>query len=367
MALAELIDVASLVQPFGGENPAGNEIREDVSPKSPYQMIKSARQGARAAERNSLFDESSNEAVDHWHKVLNLAPDILSGQSKDLEVASWYTEALVRIHGFSGLRCGFELIAQLIDGFWDNLYPQPDEDGVATRVAPLAGLNGEGAEGVLIAPIRNVPITQGNPPGPFSLWQYQQARDVQKISDENARAEKAAKVGFLVEDINNAVNESSEAFYVDLRDEIKTCIDIYQKISRSLTERCGTHDAPPTGNITSALDECLSTINHIAGHKFPVEESKDEENEATENEGGAATTTAAKGPIASREQAFKQLRTIAHFFRQTEPHSPISYVLDKAVQWGGMSLNELILELIPDAASREHYSILTGVRVDDNN
>ena len=33
-----------------------------------------------------------------------------------------------------------------MEQFWDGIYPLPDEDGLATRVAPLTGLNGEDAD-----------------------------------------------------------------------------------------------------------------------------------------------------------------------------------------------------------------------------
>jgi type VI secretion system protein ImpA len=361
MASAELITTESLVRAFEGGNPAGNDIRRDSSPSSPYHAVKTARQSARAAERNSVFDHGNNEADVHWRKVLELAPEILANQAKDLEIASWYVEALVRCHGFRGLRDGLRLVRQLIEQFWDALYPLPDEDGIATRVAPLAGLNGEGAEGVLIAPIRNVPITEGKAPGPFSLWHYQQARDVQKISDEKARAQKIEKLGFTVDNIEKAVNESSETFFVDCRDDLKSCVEAYREINRVLTERCGVRAAPPTSNIIGVLQECLDTINHVARHKLPVE-PEPAAAEGEEASGDGSGTAMSAGPIKSREQAFRQLRTIAQFFRQTEPHSPISYVLDKAVKWGGMPLSELIFELIPDSSSREHYSTLTGVR-----
>jgi type VI secretion system protein ImpA len=360
MGIEEAINMEAMIRPFEGANPSGANIRQDASPSSLYYAIKAARQSARAAERNSVFDEGNSEADGHWRKILDLAPDILVNHAKDLEVASWYVEALVRCYGFAGLREGFALVRGLIDGFWDSIYPLPDEDGMITRVAPLAGLNGEGAEGVLVAPIRNVPITEGMAPGPFSLWHYQQARDAQKISDEQARRQKIEKLGFTVADIEKAVNESSESFYVGCRDNIRSCLATYRDIDRALSERCGTSQAPPSSNITGVLEECLNTVNHIAQHKLPPE--PDPIAETAEGAAGGTGAATASGPIKSRDQAFRQLRNIANFFRQTEPHSPISYVLDKAVKWGGMPLNELIAELIPDSNSREHYMTLTGVK-----
>ncbi len=370
MASPEIIDLAKLLAPIEGESPAGNDIRQDSSPTSNYHTIKTARSAARAAERSSVHDGDTSDADEHWRKIISLAPEILTKQSKDLEIASWFTEALIRRHGFHGLRDAFHLIEGLIENYWDNLYPMPDEDGLETRTAPLSGLNGEGAEGVLIAPIRKVPITEGQDPGPFSFWQYQQALDIQRSASEDARNSKADKLGFTLEDIEKAVNDSSEAFYADLLDDITEAIATYRKINHMLEERCGMDEAPPTRNIINILEECRGAISHIGKHKLPIatEEtlSAEPSDNGTSQTGSPAPVAVQVGAINSRETAFKQLLDIAQFFRKTEPHSPVSYVLEKAVKWGNMPLNELIVELIPDSSSRERYSELTGVKSNED-
>ncbi len=370
MASESIIQLDDLLQPISDDNPVGDDIREDPSPTSPYYSIKDARNAARAAERNNMFDGDSSEADDQWRKILDLAPDILKNNAKDLEVASWYTEALVRRHGFQGLRDGFKLIHGLIDQYWDNLYPLPDEDGIETRVASLTGLNGEGAEGVLIAPIRNVDITEGYEPGPFSYWRYQQALDVEKILDEEAKADKASKLGFSNEDVERAVADSSESFYVNIRDDVAESIDTFREIGRILDEYCGINDSPPTSNIINILQDCLGAINHIGKYKMPSEEAENDASgeaagESTEGSTGGAAPAQPAGPVKSRDEAFRKLTEISEFFRKTEPHSPISYILERAVKWGDMPLEDLIRELIPDSSARDVYGSLTGVKTED--
>ena len=68
MASEEIIQLDSLLQPISEENPVGNDIREDASPTSAYYSIKDARNSARAAERNNMFDGDSSEADDQWRK-----------------------------------------------------------------------------------------------------------------------------------------------------------------------------------------------------------------------------------------------------------------------------------------------------------
>jgi len=365
-----LIDIESLVGPISEDNSVGEDIRQDSSPTSLYHTIKAARSAARAAERHSLFDGGSNEAQQNWQKILELAPEILKNHAKDLEVASWYTEALIRRAGFQGLRDGFTVIHQLIENYWDNIYPLPDEeDGIETRLASLTGLNGEGAEGVLIAPIRNVIITEGSEPGPFSFWQYKQALDIQKIADEDTRAQRAAKIGYSLEDIENAVADSSQEFFVNLRDDVAVSINEYREISRVLDSLCGSHEAPPTSNIINTLEDALSVVKHVARFKLPVESSNEDdlgEQGDVASAGQSASVLTVPGAIKTRDDAFRHLNDIASFFRKTEPHSPISYIIDKAVRWGDMELNELMKELIPDSSSRTFYSSLTGVKTEDD-
>ncbi len=368
MSSSALIDINTLMQPISEENAVGEDVRNNPSPSSLYSEIKSARNSARAAERNSMFDGGSTEAIENWNKISTLAPKILTTEAKDLEVACWYTEALLRKAGFQGLRGGLSLIRHLIEQYWhEGLYPQEDEDGIETRVAAISGLNGEGTDGVLLAPIRSTYITDDVQPGPFSLWQYKQAVDIKRISDNKARSEQISKIGFSMDDIDQAVEQSSSTYFGDLRDDVTECLTEYRHLNSMLGEYCGNHDAPPTSKITELLEETLSAVNHIAKHKFPVapitkEDSSDDE-QIPHQESDAVIPTGVPG---SREEAFQQLASISDFFRRTEPHSPISYILDRAVNWGGMSLDELISELIPDSSSRTTYSSLTGVQTNDD-
>ncbi len=367
MSSPALIDITTLMQPISEENAVGEDVRNNPSPSSMYAEIKSTRNSAMAAERNSMFDGGSTEAIENWNKIAILAPKILSSEAKDIEVACWYTEALVRKAGFQGLRDGFSLIRQLIEQYWhEGLYPVEDEDGIETRVAAISGLNGEGTEGVLLAPIRSTHITDDIQPGPFSLWQYKQAVDIKRLSDAKARSEQISKVGFSMNDIDSAVEQSSSTWFGDLRDDVAECLTEYRNINSLLSEHCGSHDAPPTSKIIELLEETLSAINHIAKHKFPATTPLNDDLPDEQPHPESSDAAIPAGAPGSRDEAFRQLASISDFFRRTEPHSPISYILDRAVTWGGMSLDELINELIPDSSSRTTYSSLTGVRMNDD-
>lgn len=360
MSSSPVIDIADLVAPISTDNPVGVDLRSNAGVTSLYAQIRDARKAARAAERSNLFDDGNTDAADHWRVVAERVPAALKQQTKDLEISCWYVEALIRKAGFAGLRDGFALIRQLVEQYWDGIYPLPDDDGIETRVSALTGLNGEGAEGVLIAPIRTAAITESGSRGAFAFWQYKQALDAQRMSDEQGRADQIAKNGFSLDDIQKAVEDSSAQFYIDLRDDVRDALAEYKRVGQLLNERCGTHKAPPTSNIVNILTEILGAINHLAKFKLPQTDAG-EGADATDAAGTSTEFAPMSGNIKSRQEAFQQLNQISQFFRRTEPHSPISYIIEKAVRWGNLSLGELMQELIPDAGSRSTYGSLTGV------
>ena len=54
------------------------------------------------------------------------------------------------------------------------------------------------------------------------------------------------------------------------------------------------------------------------------------------------------GAIQSRADALKRLTQLADYFRKTEPHSPISYLVNRAVKWGNMPLETWLQDVIKD-------------------
>ncbi|MBI3560590.1 MAG: type VI secretion system protein TssA [Gammaproteobacteria bacterium] len=362
-----VFDITSLLEPIAADSPAGADGRKDQSPNSNYSTIRDARKSARAMERMNLLEGDETKAdgnrqkvLENWRKVLELAPKILKTQSKDIEVTCWYIEGLIRKAGFAGLRDGLSLLRQFIERFWESMYPLPDSEGVETRVAPIAGLNGEGGEGVLLAPIRSTPITENHPPGPYSLWQYKQAVEADRVLKDKTQPGLTATSEYSLADIKHVVNQSSETFYGNLYDDITACINEIQQMGQLLDGHCGTQLSPPTSNITALLTEILDALRHVAKHKLPVPVNESDNSSANPASADSASGIAT-GPIKSRDEAFRQLNQISQFFLRTEPHSPIAYVIDKAVKWGNMSLGELITELIPNADSRTTYTSLTGV------
>jgi type VI secretion system protein ImpA len=367
MESPSVLDFEFLLADVPGKNPAGVDLREDYSPQAVYRLLKDVRAAARAAERNAAWerDESAGARAD-WSPILKQAPQVLAAQSKDLEIAVWLLEALVRAHGFAGLRDGLRLLCGLVERFWEHVYPLPDEDGLETRVAPLAGLNGVEGEGVLGPAIQTIPITMGTSVGPFHSGHYRQALDLERLDDPGKRSARIAQGAASLQDIQKAVAETPPEFFQTLRDDLNACSETFERLCVVLEEKCGTDAsgdslAPPSSNIRNALQACRETLDYLVQ---PSPDANSAESPAAGREGGQAAPgrSVSVGQIGSREEAFRALLQVAEFFKRTEPHSPISYTLEQAVRWGRMPLPELLSELVPEDSTREQIFKLVGIR-----
>jgi type VI secretion system protein ImpA len=355
-----------LLAPIAGDNPAGVDLRLDSSPSSIYYQIKGARGDARADERRVLMEDdraSMGKLMPGWSKVLELAPVILSQHAKDLEIVAWYTEAQLRAAGFEGLGNAFRLTRELVEQYWDQLYPMPDEDGIVTRVAPLTGLNGDNGEGTLIGPIYQVPITQGYTDQAYATWHYQQAFDLSKVLDEEKREARIKNGAITMSQIERSALETPFQFYENLIAALDQCIGEFQQLCKVLESKAGA-DAPPSSNIRNALKKVRDTVGFLTKDMFanvPEQASAGQESGAAMLSATKAGITGVPDAINNRDDAVRALLKVAEYFRKTEPHSPVSYSLEQAIRWTRMSLPELLAQLIPDESARNEYFRLTGV------
>jgi type VI secretion system protein ImpA len=81
----------------------------------------------------------------------------------------------------------------------------------------------------------------------------------------------------------------------------------------------------------------------------------------TQEKGGEVTAPCVRGPIKTRAQALESLAEVARFFRDTEPHSPVAYLAEKAVRWGAMPLHTWLRTVVKDNSALSHIEELLGL------
>jgi len=250
----EGLDLETLLTPISAESPTGIDVRTDFSPASNYFRLRDARADARAAERAADTDPAAEgTSAESWRTVRSLSVKILSEQAKDLEVAAWLTEALLRSDGLSGLAFGAQVIGGLAERYWDQLFPMPDEDGMETRVAPVTGLNGEGGDGTLTQPLNKLRLFSMADGAPIPVFAYRASAELETITDK-ARKDTRLKAGVMPFDrMQAAARAAGAANFVALRRSLREAQKAWTAMGEIL-DRVAGRDAPPTRQISDMLD-----------------------------------------------------------------------------------------------------------------
>jgi type VI secretion system protein ImpA len=365
MTSPQVIDIAALMEPISEEAAAGTDSRGDKQSNSLYYRVKDARNAARSEERSAI--ETGAATPEEWNTVVSTSVELLTTASKDLEIAAWLVEGLVRTEGFAGLRDGLAVIAGIVRNYWETCFPELDEDGVEGRVTAVAGLSGSGAVGTLIQPIRLLPITQGDIAS-YSLWSYEQASEIQKITDPARRQARIDAGAVPMEQFMQSVTETPAATFAATVGLIDECLAALDEMSSAFDAVAGP-DAPPVTALRELLQQAGSSIRYFAADKLAlvsVDDAVATDDTAPAADSAGASAPASGGPrvegYASRNEALGELTRLAGFFRKTEPQSPISYTLEEAVRRARLTLPELLAELAEDPSHVQRILLAAGIK-----
>lgn len=101
--------------------------------------------------------------------------NVLSTQSKDLQVAAWYAEAMTRLKGFEGSAAGLQIMDGLLNDFWEFCYPSYDPDDLEERAGKIEWLNKQ-----MPLVIREIPLTD-RASGSYSWLRWEESRAIDNL------------------------------------------------------------------------------------------------------------------------------------------------------------------------------------------
>lgn len=353
-----VIDLGELLTPVSEESPCGESLRWDPL----YDEVKEAR---REDDKDALGAETAVQA--NWALVRDKASDAVAHRSKDLMLAGYLLEALVQLHGYPGLRDGLRVINGLLETFWDGMYPQIDGEDLEPRAAPVVWFTDADRGARLPNRVRDIAIAPGANHGQaysWSFWKSRYAAAKGENEDEGAYARRRAEAEERATLFENAAAAAPLAHFTTIREDIGECQAEVARLQHLLDERFG-ESAPGTSALRQSLDECMALVARIFKDKGGLLEAQAGE-EAAGGEDTTSETAAAgpglTGPVRSRDDALRRLAEVATYFRQTEPHSPVSYLVERASMWARMSFEELLTELVKDSSTREQIGELLGIK-----
>lgn len=378
MPVPAVADVETLLAPIPGDNPAG----ENLLYEGTYDRIKTAR---RADDVLVQGDWQRELKVSDWPKVIQLATEALTTKTKDLQIAAWLTEALVkndRLDRLAGLRDGLQLLSGLLAGFQEQLFPpidpEDDEGPLNARANVIADL-----EGRLAIALTEIPVTRAAGVNyNFAQWEESRQFDVPdnfealpydeqtRVGELKARA--AAEKKLTSEDWRKVYRATPRAFYeerLELAGECRAALKAFDQ----LIDECFGREAPGLRSLDQALDNLHTMLERMVKDKRIAEPWPEDEQpvtaeaalpaaEADSAGGSPALARNVTGPVRNRQEALQRLAEVAAYFRQTEPHSPVSYLVQRAVRWGEMPLENWLGEVIKDSSVLEQLREMLGIR-----
>ncbi|HYJ92053.1 MAG TPA: type VI secretion system protein TssA [Pyrinomonadaceae bacterium] len=363
-----VIDLEGLLQPIAGENPSGESLR--------YSGLYDEISEARRADENLVQGEWKTELkIADFGRVIDLAVPALLTRTKDLQIGVWLTEALVKRQGMAGLRDGLKLITGFQDLFWETLHPEVDEGDMEGRANAISWLDTHVAFAVKGAPFTGVAGYS------FLDWEDSKTFDIPENLEALSSADQK-KYGDLKEQAERERRVTASQWRAEIAATrrihcekfnflIDECWTAYNDLNRVIEEKFDRNQAPGLSGLKKALEDVHGQAKKLLEEKRieepdPVLDAAEESESGDGATGGDGKSGGSKGPVKTRQDALRQLAEIADYFQRTEPHSPVSYLVQRAVKWGNMGLDTWLQDVIKDNSIIEQVRQTLGLNTNDN-
>ena len=370
MRFSVKFDVDAFLQPISEQHKCG----EDLSFSNDFHEIKQAKM-----QDDILLDQGdwvTEPKQADWSFVAIKSTELLQNKTKDIRLFTWITESWAHLYGFEGIEKALTLSYRILEEYWLDLHPLIEEDDLDQRLGLLQGLITQ-----LPSLIKQVPLTTAQPF--YTLADYDkrlyQQNLIRKSSDDFSQNDKSN----VMEEFDLAISATHRSFQLNNFQNFQNIFEPWEKIKVVLDTLMGL-EAPSFANVDAQLSNLQITLKKIyrieavsiAQNTPPevvtspqqnVEQPHIQELAPTMNNQSQYSFQATpQSHIQNREQALVVLNQISQYFKENEPHSPVSYMLEKTIKWSQMPLHEWLNQVIKNDNPLENIQELLGVKQDSN-
>ncbi len=375
-AVKSIIDLELLLTAIDEDSPSG----QDLKYSGLYDEIREARRSEDAEEQGEWKHEVKTS---DWPKVISLCKNALEKKTKDLQIAVWFAEALVSSYGFIGLYDSLQLLTGFLEKFWDTVYPELEDGDLEARANAFSWFDRQ-----ISLLIKQIPITASTLTDNYGYLRYEESKkfdvpektedldseELHRIEELKETAAKEKKI--TSEEWRKALNTTSVVFYQKTNELLNQCWQAYLALDKAMDEKFQSQ-TPGLRSLKNTLEDIRLLVARICKEKQPTPLNNTSNspiitspNLEIEEKGEKSTSYAqvstnfptTSGIIKSRSDALHRLKEIAEFFHKTEPHSPVSFLIERAVKWGEMPLNEWLAEVIKNNDALEQVKETLGIK-----
>ncbi len=347
-------EVEPLLDPISDDQPTGPNLRNELEDQT------FTRLGEMTTTVGGAMAETEDDIVEaDWSGVVGLCTAALAEKTKDLELITALAEGWARTKGITAVPWGIELMLRSLQNFWAEIHPGFDDDDDEI-ILPIRArwLNWMDAPTGFIQAVKQSPIVSSQG-GAVYTWRDHENSDL--LEDVTLSAERRQEL--LDTGVISAAQWQSALGTLgpDALTDIVEALDSAFTLTQSLRTYCENPfaededvDPPAFYKLLDVLETMRDYFSALAGGGNG--DSADDA-DGIQAGGGAVSAAGAAGgggPLVSRRDALKQLQEVGDFFRRTEPHSPISYLIARAVKWGSMPLDQLLKDVVRNDEVIEH-------------
>lgn len=365
-------NIGTLIAPIDGSH---HGVGEDLMFDPRIDAIVAARQ-----EDDPLLAQGNwvtELKVADWGFVKNQCAELLSDTSKDMKLALWYVDALSHTDHLAGISQGLSLLQALNDEYWLTMYPPLDgeEDSMDIRAGLLSWF-----VKALTDDIKQLSLADTKTES-YDYNYYLTARDHDKQRQQNPDSETSNQL--TLSDYNHAIKNSSEAWQQALMSNLNKVTKQWQDLTDQLNDLMGM-DAPVFAPVTDLLvaltqhlrpliPEYADTTNNMCPEGIADTVNSTDDNESTMLDGNKSLASTKNVILtdfnpsnrdhqSNRQQALKLLAQIQEYFATNEPHSPVTFLLGRAIDWADMPLDQWLAHIIKNEDQLSMISDMVGIQ-----
>jgi type VI secretion system ImpA family protein len=336
------MDFPALLAPIPGSSAAGVSIAGSAI----YSAIRRAREEDDDTLPMGAWEHELKRA--DWNAVSRLCAKALISQSKDLQLAAWLLEAEMQRHGFHAMAPCLDLITALHETYRQDIFPADDEH----RQNIFLWLTTKSS-----AVLRRVPLSSTGSGVEYAWSDWEQAQRNEQI--RNTLGNDAQVDGATV-NIFSAALASTPSTDIVARQELLSAA--HASLGR-LEDSLG--DAAP--NFTVLRDQIENIALMLAAEArrrgIVIEAARPEE-ETGAPEGAyehGRDTPEMASPDGDRDKLYRSLARMADQLARIEPHSPVPYLIRRAVSWGRLDTAQLYSEVFVRCGGQINIFELLGL------
>ncbi len=294
--------------------------------------------------------------VADWRQVAQRCRQTIAARSKDIQLFAWLAEAETALNGLAGARSQLQLFFEALKQYWPDLHPRLADD-VEDRIARL-----ESFDQLLAQALRQICVADhGEQRLTLARWQQQSQLEALLARHPDQRSELVDGTYISQDEWQRAIQSRGVGAYQQALAELSQLQECLHGIDALLAEQLSTQ-APRFAELHVAVADWRNFAERALRQLGATPEAGVSEAASTAATSAVVTVTTPAGALHHRQQAIAQLRQIAEFFRQSEPHSPVGYLAARAADWGEMSLERWLHSVIKDEAQLNGLRELLGVQ-----